>query len=47
MYRIVGVLESDVGDIGSESVGVDPSSGEVSGGGNVSSGEENPLCIAL
>ena len=44
--RQVGVLESDVGDIGSESVGVDPSSGEVSGGGNVSSGEENPLCIA-
>ena len=43
--RRVGVHENDVGDIGSESVGVDPSSGEVSEGGNESSGEENPLCI--
>ena len=43
--RQVGVLESDVGDSGGESVGVDPSSEEVSGCGNVSSGEGNPLCI--
>ena len=43
--RQVGVLESDVGDIGGESVGVDVSSGEVSGAGNASSGEENTLCI--
>ena len=42
----MGVLESDMGDIGSESVGVDPSSGEVNGGGRVSSGEENSLCIS-
>ena len=44
--RQVGVLESDVGDLGGESVGVDVSSGEVSGGGNVSSGEENTLRLA-